>query len=256
MHVFAIQHRSSWEDAQANRQVLEVHIGQAHDADLIVLPEMFTTGFSMNPASLAEPVDGPTLRWMQQQAAQRDAAICGSIIVEHEGAYFNQMLFVEPNGRVTRYNKRHLFRMGGEHKCYAPGEQRVVVEYKGWRVLLLVCYDLRFPVWSRSLSADYDLIALCASWPAARTFAWETLLAARAIENQCYVVACNRAGADGNGFEHIGRSAIYGFKGERLSVAPDGQTGIAEAALSLEPLRRFRQSFPAWSDADAFELKA
>ena len=252
MKVSVIQHNTIWHDIEANKQALEPLIAQAADADLIMLPEMFSTGFNMQPSRLAEPVDGPTTQWLRQQAAKAQAAICGSIIVEHNGLYYNQMLFAHPDGRLDRYNKRHLFRMAGEHKRYAPGQQRVVVDYKGWRIMLLVCYDLRFPVWSRCLNADYDLIALCASWPAARTFAWETLLPARAIENQCYVAACNRAGADGNGYEHLGRSAIYSPKGERLAMAADGQTSIATATLNLDELRQFRKSFPAWADADAF----
>lgn len=254
MKISVVQHNTIWCDIAANRQALEPLIEQAADADLIMLPEMFSTGFSMTPAPLAEPTDGPTTQWLQQQATKAQAAICGSIIVEHNGLYYNQMLFAHPDGRLDRYNKRHLFRMAGEHKRYAPGQQRVVVEHRGWRIMLLVCYDLRFPVWSRCLNADYDLIALCASWPAARTFAWEALLPARAIENQCYVAACNRTGADGNGYEHLGRSAIYSPKGERLAMATDGQTSIATATLNLEELRQFRKSFPAYADADTFYL--
>ena len=243
-----------WGNPRRNIAQAELLIRQAGASDLYVLPEMFTTGFSMNPAPLAEPAEGPTLQWMRQMSAQHQAAIVGSIIVRDGGQHLNQMLFVTPDGRAVRYNKRHLFRMGGEHRHYSPGAQQVVAEHGGWRIRLLTCYDLRFPVWCRNRSNGYDLLVVCASWPAARTLAWETLLAARAIENQCYVVACNRVGPDGHGVEHLGRSAIYSPWGERLVLAPDGQPAVIGAQLDMQALRGFRASFPVANDADAFEL--
>ncbi|HNV51684.1 MAG TPA: nitrilase-related carbon-nitrogen hydrolase, partial [Tenuifilaceae bacterium] len=199
MRVTIIQSGLEWENPNANKINFEKKIKEvAHNSDLILLPEMFTTGFSMNPQGFADLYPGETSAWMSKMATENSIALTGSYIAKENSNYFNRMIFAYPNGDIVYYDKRHLFRMAGEDKNYSAGNKRVVVNYMGWRILLLVCYDLRFPVWSRNRN-DYDLILLVANFPERRRYAWNSLLVARAIENQCYVAACNRVGDDGNG---------------------------------------------------------
>jgi omega-amidase len=248
-----------WENPTANRAMLEEKIWQIGEAvDIIVLPEMFSTGFSMNPAGLAEPVNGQTLRWMKQVAGQTGAAVCGSCITSEKGDYYNRLYWVEPEGDIRSYNKRHLFRMGGEDLRYRAGSGRLIVEWKGWRIMPLICYDLRFPVWSRNvLQPDgqplYDLLIYVANWPSARTEVWDVLLRARAIENLSWVIGVNRTGTDGAGIAYAGGSAVINFKGQAVKTAgSEPQTLVAQ--LSLPELQDFRKKFPAHLDADAFRL--
>lgn len=240
-----------WENALRNLQRLEPIVAAAA-ADVVVLPEMFATGFKLRPAVVAEPSDGHVVTAMKHWAVRYGKAIVGSVVIAEQGGFHNRMFFVKPTGEVAWYDKRHLFRPGGEARDYTPGTRRVVVEYMGWRFLLLVCYDLRFPVWSRN-RGDYDAILCSASWADDRREVWRTLLRARAIENQCYVAGVNRVGTDPDA-HYAGDSALIDFKGATLADAGDGErTLIAtfdDAAQSV-----FKEKFPAWMDADDFELK-
>lgn len=249
-----IQSELVWQDAEANRAHFDSLLTPLAGAtDLVVLPEMFTTGFSMTPERSAEPAQGPTLEWMQNWAAKLGAALCGSVAIEEDGEYVNRLFWVEPDGRWQHYDKRHLFRMGQEHEHYRAGRERRVIAYRGWRVLPTVCYDLRFPVWCRNRN-DYDLMLCVANWPGVRRHPWRTLLQARAIENQCYVAGVNRVGRDGNDLEYCGDSMLVDFKGEAQIDVAVGEAFVETLTLQPEPLARFRERFPAWQDADEFTL--
>ncbi len=242
-----------WEAPAANRYMLENKLtGLDIDTDVVILPEMFTTGFTMNTA-LAEPEQGPSLEWMKEIALEKRVAIAGSIMVSDEGNVYNRMYFVYPEGVLARYDKRHLFRMAGEHAHFTPGQQRVVIQFRDWSICLQVCYDLRFPVWSRNRS-DYDLLLYVANWPDKRSSAWSALLRARAIENYCYTAGVNRVGIDGNNIAYDGSSAIYDPKGATLAELPDGKDGLIYATLSAQDLIGYREKFPVWMDADDFSL--
>ncbi|MDU0369641.1 amidohydrolase [Hymenobacter endophyticus] len=252
-----VQAALHWHDPAANRQEMSRHIDEISiPTDLIVLPEMFTTGFSMEAAALAEPMHGPTLEWMQLVAEARDAVVTGSLIVEDEGRYYNRLLWVRPDGAVSFYNKRHLFTMAGEHHVYTAGTQRLLEEWRGWRICPLVCYDLRFPVWSRNPQEQpYDLLLYTANWPAARRTAWVTLLRARAIENLAYTMGVNCVGVDGNGLAYTGDSALLDMRGEYLVEVGNQETSITRT-LRRDELTAFRERFPALEDGDAFELRS
>lgn len=248
-----IQTTLAWQDPAANRTHFAALLEQARGADLIVLPEMFSTGFSMQSAELAEAEDGPTSQWLSQQAQQLGAVIAGSLIIQvADGSYRNRLLWARPDGSMAHYDKRHLFRMAGEHKHYSAGEQRVVLEVQGWQVRPLICYDLRFPVWSRD-GQDTDLLLYTANWPALRRQHWNRLLPARAIENLCYVAAVNRVGEDGKGFAYSGDSQVLDFQGEAL-MAADNRDGVFRVTLKATELAAYRQRFPAHLDADDFQL--
>lgn len=254
LRVTAIQSALVWEDAQANRTGFAQKLaGLKGSTDLVVLPEMFTTGFSMKTQELAETMDGPTVTWLKEQAAALGAAINGSVIIEEGGKFYNRSLFVRPDGSVEHYDKRHLFRMANEDAHFSDGSQRKIVEWKGWRICLQVCYDLRFPVFSRNRQ-DYDLLIYVANWPEARTNAWSTLLRARAMENQAYVIGVNRVGNDGMDISYSGASAILDAKGEELVNIPLSEEHSAQATLSMQALEDFRKKFPVGKDADRFEL--
>ena len=248
-----VQTRLDWHKPSVNRERLtELMAPLAEQTDLIVLPEMFATGFTMAPEEVAEPMNGPSVRWLQDQARSLGAAICGSLAIDDEG-FRNRMLLVTPDGEIQHYDKRHLFRMANEQNHYSAGTERTVFEYKGWRILPQVCYDLRFPVWCRNRD-DYDLMICVANWPSPRRHAWRTLLQARAIENQGYVIGVNRIGEDGKGLEYSGDSLLVDFKGQALLDGPPGEPFIKTGLLSGEALQQFRQTFPAWQDADHFDL--
>ncbi|MCU0334803.1 MAG: amidohydrolase [Chitinophagaceae bacterium] len=249
-----------WEDKAANLQHFSQLLSQLPaGTQLAVLPEMFTTGFSMQPQQLAEPADGPTVQWMRQQAQQHRIIVAGSIIAEEAGHYFNRLLWVLPNGQVAGYNKRHLFGYAGEDAHYQSGTSRVIVSVNGFRVLLQVCYDLRFPVWARQQpqpdgAAEYDVLLYVANWPDRRIQAWRTLLQARAIENQCYVVAVNRTGHDGNGIYHSGHSMVVSPLGEIL-LELSGETAPGHFTLQRSLLEEVRQQLPFLKDRDTFFLQ-
>lgn len=249
-----VQYDITWEDKYANRRKIENLIQQIESTDMIVLPEMFSTGFSMNVESMAEPMDGQTVVWLKKIAKEKDVVICGSIIIQENNQYFNRLLFVEPDGKINSYDKRHLFTMGNEQKYYTPGEKQLIVEFKGFRILPLVCYDLRFPVWSRN-RGNFDLMIYVANWPAPRQKAWKTLLRARAIENQSYLVAVNRTGTDVNGIVYVGGSYTIDAKGKIIQQLSKNEEGIITEKYSLESLQRFRKHFPVLDDADQFSLE-
>ncbi len=255
LRVTMVQSMLHWEDAAANRAMFSEKLaGLEGTTDLIVLPEMFTTGFSMRSAELAETMEGETLAWMRGQARNLDAAIYGSAIITDHGQYFNRGLFVEPSGKVTVYDKRHLFRFANENEHYSPGQQRVVVEWRGWRILLQVCFDLRFPVFARN-RGDYDTILYVANWPEARRYPWSQLLIARSIENQCYVAGVNRVGMDGKGAHYTGDSVIIDPRGAVIGQVEPSLEGTATVTLDKAALDDFREKFPAGKDADEFELR-
>ena len=197
INVTLIQSDIIWEDKVSNLKNYQNKISQIESTDLIVLPEMFTTGFSMNPKDISETMSGETIQWMKSNASKMNSAICGSIIIEEDDKYFNRFIWVNPDGSICQYDKKHLFSFAGEDKNYTAGNEKIIIEYKGWKICPLVCYDLRFPVWSRN-SEDYDLLIYVANWPTKRKLAWKSLLVARAIENQCYVIGVNRVGKDEN----------------------------------------------------------
>lgn len=255
LKVALVQTDLYWENTTANLASLEEKIATITElVDIIVLPEMFSTGFTMNPASVAEPMNLTTTKWMQQVAAQTGAVVMGSFVAKEGTNYFNRLLWVEPNGTYDFYDKRHLFRMAREQESYTGGTKRIIKEWKGWKICPLICYDLRFPVWSRNVALDYDLLVYVANWPAIRSHVWNTLLQARAIENLSYVVGVNRVGNDGNGIPHTGDSAVIDFKGEVLE-RKSIEEGILIHTLQREPLTAFRDKFPAFLDADEFLLQ-
>lgn len=250
LNVAICQVDMEWEHTARNLERLELIVAAA-EADIVVLPEMFATGFKLKPSRVAEPADGPVVTAMRRWAAQYDKAVVGSVVIAEGGEFRNRMFFVEPSGNMTWYDKRHLFRPGGEARDYTPGNRRVVVEYKGWRFLLLVCYDLRFPVWSRN-RGDYDAILCSASWADDRREVWRTLVRARAIENQCYLAGVNRVGTDPDA-NYAGDSALIDFKGQTLADAGDAERTCV-ATFDREALASFREQFPAWMDADDFVI--
>ena len=254
LKVAVLQTTLVWQDCHANLTQLTAQLADLEQVDLIVLPEMFSTGFSMDSSQVAEPEPGEALLWLKQQAALYQAAITGSVAVRTaEDHRVNRLYFVAPDGAVQFYDKRHLFRMAGEHHAYQAGQQRVIVNYRGWRILLQVCYDLRFPVFSRNKN-DYDAMIYVANWPAPRSRAWWVLLQARAIENQAYVFGCNRVGQDGNGMQYVGDSLIVDYLGKPTAELAADEAGVLYATADLKALHAFREKFPAALDADKFDL--
>ena len=254
MKTTIIQTDLRWEDVSTNLAHLSSLVSQADsDTGLVVLPEMFTTAFSMEPSRLAETMDGPTVRWMKEEASAGGFALCGSVIIREDNKFFNRMLFITPEGDTTVYDKRHLHSMSGEHKVYSRGNRRVICSYGKFNFNLQVCYDLRFPVWSRN-RGDSDVIIYSANWPVVRSNVWKSLLVARAIENQCYVIGVNRIGTNPDGTSYSGDSAIISPKGEMLASLEPFSEGVASAVLSREALDEYRADMPIWRDADPFEL--
>ncbi len=249
-----VQTATHWHDPAANRALFDDWLAEvADDASVVVLPEMFSTGFTMASETVAEPMSGPTVGWMRRTAAALSKVVCGSVVVAEGGRCYNRFLWVTAGGEITAYDKRHRFRMAGEHEHYAAGRERRVVELNGWRILPLVCYDLRFPVWLRN-RGDYDLLLAVANWPAPRQGAWNALLRARAIENLAYAAGVNIVGTDGNGVSYTGGSAVYDPQGTPLLEA-GSDAGLLTVTLDREALEDYRIRFPAWQDADEFELK-
>lgn len=261
--VAAVQTYLHWEDKEKNLHMFAEKLrAWSEPADVFILPEMFSTGFTMNAAAFAEPQHGPTFQWMLEQARLKNAAITGSLIAEENGQYYNRLVWVNPDGTSYAYNKRHLFRMAGEDKHYSPGDTRLIIDFREWKICLMVCYDLRFPVWCRNrfkevngeMHAEYDAMIFVANWPERRNFAWKTLLAARAIENLAYVVGVNRTGNDGNFVYHSGDTSIFNYKGEIVKQGIISAEEIIATPLSMQDLVQFRKSFPAGLDADDFSI--
>ncbi len=254
LNVTIIQSDLAWHDAGANRARFERIIrGLNESTDLVLLPEMFSTGFTMEPASCAEEMDGITAKRLAEWARDKDADIAGSVAIKEKGRYYNRLLWARPGGAIITYDKRHLFRMAGEEKVYSAGSAKTVIELKGWKIRPFICYDLRFPVWSRNKGLEYDIAVYLANWPERRAPHWRALLRARAIENQCYCVGVNRIGTDGNGVSHCGDSAVIDFLGNTL-FEKGNEECAATVTLSFEKLAEYRQAFPAWKDADEFTL--
>jgi len=249
----------AWEDRDASLSRFDALLRELVDpTDLIVLPEMFTTGFTMNPENIAEEMEGPSMEWMKTKAAATGCVICGSVVIREDGKYYNRFIWMRPDGSYVHYDKKHLFRMGEEHLHYTPGKEKLIVEIKGWRVIPLVCYDLRFPVWSKNLYTQgqyaYDLLIYVANWPAERSTAWKTLIAARAIENMAYAAGLNRTGRDGRGYEYSGDSRIVGPDGNILASAAPGHEGMITCRLQAPPLSQLRSRLGVGNDWDNFTI--
>jgi omega-amidase len=257
--ITGIQTTLHWENCHANLDMFEKKIASiSKGTDIVILPEMFSTGFSMQPEKLAETMEGNTVTWMKRIAAEKKIVLTGSIIIEEDGRYFNRLIWMLPNGVFGYYDKRHLFAYADEDQHYTPGTKRLIGSVKGWKINLQVCYDLRFPVWSRQEPGidrlpEYDLLVYVANWPERRNHAWKTLLQARAIENQCFVAGINRVGDDGNNFYHSGDSMVVGPLGEILYHKKDEQD-IFTVPLERADLETARQKFPFWMDADEFRI--
>lgn len=258
LSVTTIQTNLHWENKTANLGMLEEKMQAVPQGEIVVLPEMFSTGFSMNPERLAEPVEGPTLQWMKDIAITKKIVLTGSLMIAENGFFYNRLIWMLPNGTFGYYDKRHLFAYAGEHNHYTPGDKRLVAQVKGWKILLLVCYDLRFPLWSRQQIKDgapeFDAIFYVANWPDRRSVAWCTLLQARAIENQCYVVGVNRVGNDGNGIYHSGYTSVIDPLGEIIYREKDMET-IGNHLLDGNHLQDIRQKLPFWKDGDIFSIQ-
>ena len=271
LRVSILQMDIAWENKQDNLRRLREKLETLRGAtEIIVLPETFSTGFSMNTDTLAEPVTGNTITTLRQWASEYQIAIAGSYIACEENfvssesnplsyknsTYYNRAFFLTPEGEAYFYDKRHLFRMGNETDNFTAGSHRIIIPYRDWNILLLVCYDLRFPVWSRNTGNEYDLLIYVANWPIPRRKVWDILLQARALENISYVCGVNRIGKDGRDIPHSGGSVVYSPKGEVLATVPDNEEAIATASLNLSSLQEVRLKFPAWKDADEFVISS
>jgi omega-amidase len=266
MKISTIQTSLYWESTDKNLSHLEILLDTITEStDLIVLPEMFTTGFTMNPEKMAEAANGETLSWMLRKAKEKNSVLCGSVSVkEKNGKYYNRLYWAQPDGNFQYYDKRHLFRMGGEEQHYSFGDKKIITKLKGWQICPLICYDLRFPVWSRNkwsneskkatAKPEYDVLIYVANWPASRAYAWKQLLIARAIENQCYVIGVNRIGLDGNNYDHSGDSMVINPRGEIFSQTKANEERIETLELDENYLREYRKLFPVGLDADDFRL--
>jgi len=258
LSITTIQTNLIWEDKAANLYALEQKINSIQDpTEIVVLPEMFSTGFSMQPSLFVETMEGETLNWMKKVSTQNKIILTGSIIIEEEGKYYNRLIWMLPNGEYGYYDKRHLFAFGQEDKFYNAGNKRLIAQVKGFKINLQVCYDLRFPVWARqqnkSGGMEYDVLIYIANWPEKRSHAWKTLLCARAIENQCYVVGVNRVGTDGNNIYHSGNSLVIDPLGQVLYHMPDDED-VNTVTISKDYLNEVREKFPFWKDGDGFSL--
>lgn len=255
LRITTVQSILYWEDPDKNLLHFTEKLAAINNTDIIVLPEMFTTGFTMKPGELAEDKGGKGLQWMQKTAAEKNCVITGSISVRDKGAYYNRLYWVLPDRTFSCYDKRHLFSMGHEPDHYTAGSEKLILNYKGWNICPLICYDLRFPVWSRNTKENpYDVLIYVANWPQVRSHPWKQLLIARAIENQCYTVGVNRIGEDGNNIPHSGDTAVINPRGEIISDTTAGEDRAETVSLSWEALTEFRQAFPVLSDADRFTL--
>ncbi len=249
-----------WEEKQLNLPMLERKIDAIEEkTHLIILPEMFSTGFSMSPAQLAEDMEGQTVQWMRNMAIRKKCILAGSIIIEEAGRFYNRLIWMLPNGQYGHYDKRHCFSLAGEHLHYTPGTKRLIASVNGWRLNLCICYDLRFPVWSRQQiqedadSPEFDVLVYVANWPDRRISAWNALIPARAIENQCYVIGVNRVGNDGHGIAHSGYSQVSDPLGEIRTLIKENE-GVVTVKLEREILEDIRSRMPFWKDADSFMI--
>lgn len=255
MKIALIQSSLFWENPKANRNHFEVKINALTEkVDLIVLPEMFSTGFTMNPEAVFETMQGETIQWMQSLAKAKNTAITGSLVIKENGNFYNRLVFIYPSGEIQFYDKRHLFTLAGEDKVYTFGKEKLIVEYQGWKICPLICYDLRFPVFARN-TENYDILIYVANWPKSRIQAWDILLKARSVENLCYTIGLNRVGFDDNNFEYNGHSQAVDFLGNSL-LEPQETEGVFIVELNKDKLVETRNKFGFLNDRDAFELKA
>ncbi|SDT01791.1 Predicted amidohydrolase [Mucilaginibacter mallensis] len=244
-----------WENIDKNLQNIELRLGSIREkTELIILPEMFTTGFTMNAAALAEPMGGKSMQWMHKIAVKYDAVVTGSLIIKENNKYYNRLIWMRPDGTHEHYDKRHLFALGKEHETYTAGDKRIIVELNGWKICPVICYDLRFPVWLRNVGGEYDLLLIVANWPERRALHWRTLIPARAIENQAYVVAVNRVGHDGNEVYHSGDSNCIDPNGKVIYYKRDEEDMYTFSIVGDE-IEKIRHAMPFLEDADKFEIE-
>jgi omega-amidase len=259
LRITIVQTALHWENIDRNLSMLDEKLATVKDTDLIVLPEMFSTGFTMNTEGVAEEMSGKAVRWMAAKAKEKQCVITGSLVIRENGNCYNRLVWMRPDGTHEHYDKRHLFRMASEHEYFSGGKKRIVVTLNGWKICPLVCYDLRFPVWSRNKfkngTWEYDCLIYVANWPERRSYPWKTLLLARAIENQCYVAGVNRVGKDGKDIEYSGDSVVINYKGEVISRTNPNEDITETVTLSWKELEEFRKAFPVGMDADGFEVK-
>lgn len=249
-----IQTSLVWENPSENRRILNDKINTiTRGVDLIILPEMFSSGFTMNAEKVAESMEGTTISWLKSLAKEKDAAIIGSLVISENNKFYNRLVCVEPSGAITAYDKRHTFTLAGEHKVYTAGIEKIIFNYKGWRICPLVCYDLRFPVWARNVE-DYDVSIYVANWPELRVSAWDALLKARAIENMAYCIGVNRVGLDGNDYEYTGHSSAYDVLGNRMDTIPENKEAIEIVTLEKAHIAKFREKLGFLKDRDRFNL--
>ncbi len=250
LKITLIQSELFWEDIESNLAMFDKKIDRiTEDTDLIVLPEMFNTGFSNNVHDLAETMSGISTKWMKRKSRQKNVDLTGSLIIRENGNYYNRLIWVKPSGDLLVYDKKHLFQMSGEDKIFCAGEKNILVELKGWKIRPFICYDLRFPAWTRNIGNRFDVAIFVANWPEMRSFHWKLLLQARAVENQCYVIGANRVGADGNGHPFSGDSSVIDPRGNIL-FQKKNEEAIFTISLSYSVMKEYRESFPAWMDAD------
>jgi len=255
LKIALIQADLVWQNSKQNRiNFLEKINYLTETVDLIVLPEMFTTGFSMQPQKIAEYMVGDTIKWMQQIATEKNTAICGSVIISEDKNFYNRFIFVHPAGKIEYYNKRHLFSLAGEHTVYTRGEEKVIIHYKDWKICPLVCYDLRFPVWSRNVE-KYEVLIYVANWPKPRIAAWDTLLKARSIENMSYTIGVNRVGIDANNLEYNGHTVAYNCLGEQVAQTQENKEDVVIVTLEKNHISEVRTKLNFLSDKDVFEIK-
>lgn len=247
-----LQWRQVWEDPAKTRQIVDTILIDLPPSDLVILPEMWTTGFSMNTKSLAETMSGPTVQWMKERAAIHQAVFTGSMMIFEEGNYYNRLIFARPDGQLDTYDKKHMFGLAGEDKYFLPGNEKKIINFKGWKICPMICYDLRFPVWSRN-NEDYDLLLYVAQFPQKRSMAWNSLLRARAIENVAYAAGVNGLGTDGNGIIYQGDSAVFDFEGNVI-LHMEATNGIRTAEIKRAPLAIFRRAYPFLKDRDKFHI--
>lgn len=253
LRITTVQSTLHWEDRSANLHMFDEKTRMLKGrTDLIVLPEMFTTGFSMNAAAVAEKMDGPAVRWMRAKSAQLGAVVAGSLIIEEGGRFFNRLIWMRPDGKLLHYDKRHLFTLAKEHETYMAGRDKLIAEWRGWKICPLICYDLRFPVWSRN-AEDYDLLLYVANWPEKRSYHWRQLLIARAIENQAYTVGVNRVGEDGKGLGYTGDTSVIDYSG-KVVYCVSGAEDVFTCLLSKEKMSGYREKLNFLGDRDEHEI--
>ncbi len=255
LNIALIQSGIAWHAPGENLARLDALVRRIEGhVDLVLLPEMFSTGFTMEPGSVAEDMEGPAVSRMRELASSLGADVAGSLAIAEGGHYHNRLVWVNSRGGIATYDKRHLFRMAGEDRVYRPGRETITVEVRGWKIRPFICYDLRFPAWTRNRGLEYDAAVFVANWPARRARHWEALLTARAIENQCYVIGVNRVGTDGNGVAYRGGSMAVDYEGSVIAAMGEVE-GTMRVVLSKRSLEEYRAAFPAWKDADAYRME-